>query len=105
MNAIAALASEVIPASHRSRVLGLASSGAAFAICLNGVLIALLHGISLKHFWLICAGMTLIVTLLTFWALAPPAAQQRPKPSSAPSLRRVLRQWLHLCLEHPVALH
>jgi len=104
-NAIAALASEVIPASHRSRVLGLASSGAAFAICLNGVLIALLHGISLMHFWLICAGLTLIVTLLTFWVLAPLKTDPRIKPSSAPSLRRVLRQWLHLCLEHPVALH
>ncbi|MFJ2683618.1 MFS transporter [Pseudomonas sp. NPDC087342] len=104
-NAIAALASEVIPASHRSRVLGLASSGAAFAICLNGVLIALLHGISLTHFWLICAALTLIVTTLTFWALAPLAKQQDLKPGSPPSLRRVLRQWLHLCLEHPVALH
>ena len=104
-SAIAALASEVIPASHRSRVLGLASSGAAFAICLNGVLIALLQGISLTHFWLICAGLTLIVTLLTFWALAPLAADQRIKPSSAPSLRRVLKQWLQLCLEYPVALH
>jgi predicted MFS family arabinose efflux permease len=104
-NAIAALASEVIPASHRSRVLGLASSGAAFAICLNGTLIALLHGISLMHFWLICAGLTLIATLLTFWALAPLAKEHDLKPGSAPSLRRVLRQWLHLCLEHPVALH
>lgn len=104
-NAIAALASEVIPASHRSRVLGLASSGAAFAICLNGVLIALLHGISLMHFWLICAGLTLIVTLLTFWALTPLATEQRIEPGATPSLRRVLRQWLHLCLEHPVALH
>ncbi|WP_050586016.1 MFS transporter [Pseudomonas syringae] len=104
-NAIAALASEVIPASHRSRVLGLASSGAAFAICINGVLIALLHGISLKHFWLICAGLTLIATLLTFWALAPLAKEHGLKPGSAPSLRKVLRQWLHLCLEHPVALH
>ncbi|MEB0045654.1 MULTISPECIES: MFS transporter [unclassified Pseudomonas] len=104
-NAIAALASEVIPASHRSRVLGLASSGAAFAICLNGVLIALLQGISLMHFWLICAGLTLIVTLLTFWALAPLATDQRLKPSHAPSLSRVLKQWLRLCLEQPVALH
>ncbi|WP_339469992.1 MFS transporter [Pseudomonas sp. EL_65y_Pfl1_R83] len=104
-NAIAALVSEVIPASHRSRVLGLASSGAAFAICLNGVLITLLQGISLRHFWLICAGMTLIATLLTFWVLAPLATGQRIKPSSAPSLRRVLRQWLKLCLEYPVALH
>lgn len=104
-NAIAALAGEVIPASHRSRVLGLASSGAAFAICINGVLIALLHGISLKHFWMICAGLTLIATLLTFWALAPLAKEHGLKPGSAPSLSQVLRQWLHLCLEHPVALH
>ncbi|MCQ2996358.1 MFS transporter [Pseudomonas syringae] len=104
-NAIAALASEVIPTSHRSRVLGLASSGAAFAICLNGVLIALLQGISLTLFWLICAGLTLIATLLTFWALAPLAKGHSFKPGSTPSLRRVLRQWLHLCLEHSVALH
>lgn len=104
-NAIAALASEAIPASHRSRVLGLASSGAAFAICLNGGLIALLQGISLRYFWLICAGLTLIVTLLTFWALAPLATGQHIKQSSAPSLRRVLRQWVNLCLEYPVALH
>lgn len=104
-NAIAALVGEVIPASHRSRVLGLASSGAAFAICLNGVLIALLQGISLRYFWLMCAGLTLIVTLLTFWALAPLATGQHIKQSSAPSLRRVLRQWVNLCLEYPVALH
>ncbi|OPA90162.1 MFS transporter [Pseudomonas fluorescens] len=104
-NAIAALASEVIPASHRSRVLGLASSGAAFAICLNGMLIALLQGISLRHFWLICAGLTLMVTLLTFWVLAPLATDQRIQKSSAPSLRRILGQWLKLCLEYPVALH
>lgn len=104
-NAIAALVGEVIPASHRSRVLGLASSGAAFAICLNGVLIALLQGISLRYFWLMCAGLTLIVTLLTFWALAPLATGQNIKQSSAPSLRRVLRQWVSLCLEYPVALH
>ena len=104
-NAIAALVGEVIPASHRSRVLGLASSGAAFAICLNGVLIALLQGISLRYFWLMCAGLTLIVTLLTFWALAPLATGQHIKQSSAPSLRRVLRQWVDLCLEYPVALH
>ncbi|MCD7037078.1 MFS transporter [Pseudomonas sp. MAFF 311095] len=104
-NAIAALVGEVIPASHRSRVLGLASSGAAFAICLNGVLIALLQGISLRYFWLMCAGLTLIVTLLTFWALAPLAIGQHIKQSSAPSLRRVLRQWVNLCMEYPVALH
>ncbi|MEB0105784.1 MFS transporter [Pseudomonas sp. GNP013] len=104
-NAIAALAGEVIPASHRSRVLGLASSGAAFAIGLNGMLIALLQGISLRHFWLICAGLTLMVTLLTFWVLAPLATGQRIKKSSAPSLRRILRQWLKLCLDYPVALH
>ncbi|MCF5006857.1 MFS transporter [Pseudomonas lactis] len=104
-NAIAALVGEVIPASHRSRVLGLASSGAAFAICLNGVLIALLQGISLRYFWLMCAGLTLIVTLLTFWALAPLATGQHIKQSSAPSLRWVLRQWVDLCLEYPVALH
>ncbi|KAE9654210.1 MFS transporter [Pseudomonas sp. PB105] len=104
-NAIAALVGEVIPVSHRSRVLGLASSGAAFAICLNGLLIALLQGISLRHFWLICAGLTLMVTLLTFWVLAPLAKGQRTTKSSAPSLRRILRQWLKLCLEHPVALH
>lgn len=104
-NAIAALVGEVIPASHRSRVLGLASSGAAFAICLNGVLIALLRGISLQYFWLMCAGLTLIVTLLTFWALAPLATGQHIKQSSAPSLRPVLRQWVNLCLEYPVALH
>lgn len=104
-NAIAALVGEVIPASHRSRVLGLASSGAAFAICLNGLLIALLQGISLRHFWLICAGLTLMVTLLTFWVLAPLATGQRTKQSRAPSLSRVLRQWLNLCLEYPVALH
>ena len=104
-NAIAALAAEVIPASHRSRVLGLASSGAAFAICLNGLLIALLQGISLMHFWLICAGLTLMVTLLTFWALGPVKADARIQAASAPSLRRVLRQWLQLCTEHPVALH
>ncbi|MBY8929807.1 MFS transporter [Pseudomonas sp. Wu6] len=104
-NAIAALVGEVIPASHRSRVLGLASSGAAFAICLNGVLIALLQGISLRHFWLVCAGLTLMVTLLTFWVLAPLATAQRIKQSSAPSLRRILRQWLKLCVEYPVALH
>ena len=104
-NAIAALVGEVIPVSHRSRVLGLASSGAAFAICLNGLLIALLQSISLRHFWLICAGLTLMVTLLTFWVLAPLAKGQRTTKSSAPSLRRILRQWLKLCLEHPVALH
>ncbi|WP_323146374.1 MFS transporter [Pseudomonas marginalis] len=104
-NAIAALVGEVIPASHRSRVLGLASSGAAFAICLNGVLIALLQGISLRYFWLMCAGLTLIVTLLTFWALAPLATGRHIKQSSAPSLGRVLRQWVNLCLEYPVALH
>ncbi len=104
-NAIAALVGEVIPASHRSRVLGLASSGAAFAICLNGVLIALLQGISLRHFWLVCAGLTLMVTLLTFWVLAPLATAQRIKQSSAPSLRRILRQWWKLCVEYPVALH
>ncbi|KTC44677.1 hypothetical protein AO262_25805 [Pseudomonas fluorescens ABAC62] len=104
-NAIAALAGEVIPASHRSRVLGLASSGAAFAICLNGVLIAMLQGISLRHFWLICAGLTLIVTLLTFWALAPLASGKSSQPNSPPSLRRVLRQWLNLCRGYPVALH
>lgn len=104
-NAIAALVGEVIPASHRSRVLGLASSGAAFAICLNGLLIALLQDISLRYFWLMCAGLTLAVTLLTFWALAPLATGQHIKQSSAPSLRRVLTRWVNLCLEYPVASH
>ncbi|MGV8921239.1 MAG: MFS transporter [Pseudomonas sp.] len=104
-NSIAALASEVIPASHRSRVLGLASSGAAFAICLNGLLISLLQGVSLAHFWLICAGLTLVVTVLTLWALAPMAARLAPRPSVAPSLRMVLRQWLRICVEQPIAVH
>lgn len=102
-NAIAALAREVIPATHRSRVLGLASSGAAFAICLNGLLIALLQGLSLRQFWLICAGLTLGVTLLTLWALAPKTEQTR-RPARPPALNQVLKQWLRLCLEQPVAL-
>lgn len=102
-NAIAALAREVIPATHRSRVLGLASSGAAFAICLNGLLIALLQGLSLRQFWLICAGLTLLVTLLTLWALAP-HAEQTPRTTEAPAFNQVLKQWLRLCLEQPVAM-
>jgi len=102
-NAIAALAREVIPPSHRSRVLGLASSGAAFAICLNGLLIALLQGLSLRQFWLICAGLTLLVALLTLWALAP-HAEQTPRATQPPTFNQVLRQWLRLRLEHPVAL-
>ncbi|MBC3234340.1 MFS transporter [Pseudomonas lurida] len=102
-NAIAALAREVIPPSHRSRVLGLASSGAAFAICLNGLLIALLQGLSLRQFWLICAGLTLLVALLTLWALAP-HAEQTPHATQPPTFNQVLRQWLRLCLEQPVAL-
>jgi predicted MFS family arabinose efflux permease len=102
-NAIAALAREVIPASHRSRVLGLASSGAAFAICLNGVLIALLQGLTLQQFWLICAGLTLLVTLLTLWALSP-HAEQAPRAAQPPAFTHVLRQWLRVCLEQPVAL-
>jgi len=102
-NAIAALAREVIPASHRSRVLGLASSGAAFAICLNGVLISLLQGISLTQFWLICAGLTLLVTALTLWVLAPLTSTAAPTVPT--SLRQVLHQWLQLCVAQPVALH
>ena len=102
-NAIAALAREVIPASHRSRVLGLASSGAAFAICLNGLLITWLQGLSLRQFWLICAGLTLLVTLLTLWALAP-YAEQAPRSSRPPAFNQVLKQWLNVCLEHPVAM-
>lgn len=102
-NAIAALAREVIPPSHRSRVLGLSSSGAAFAICLNGLLIALLQGLSLRQFWLICAGLTLLVALLTLWALAP-HAEQTPRATQPPTFNQVLRQWLRLCLEQPVAL-
>ncbi|WP_395607614.1 MFS transporter [Pseudomonas sp. B22129] len=102
-NAIAALARDVIPATHRSRVLGLASSGAAFAICLNGLLIALLQGLSLRQFWLICAGLTLLVTLLTLWALAP-KTEQAPRASQPPAFNQVLKQWLRLCLEQPVAL-
>lgn len=102
-NAIAALAREVIPATHRSRVLGLASSGAAFAICLNGLLIALLQGLSLRQFWLICAGLTLLVTLLTLWALAP-NTEQTPRTHEAPAFNQVLKQWLRLCLEQPVAM-
>ncbi|MBK5543799.1 MFS transporter [Pseudomonas sp. TH04] len=102
-NAIAALAREVIPASHRSRVLGLASSGAAFAICLNGLLITWLQGLSLRQFWLICAGLTLLVTLLTLWALAP-YTEQAPRASRPPAFNQVLRQWLNVCLEHPVAM-
>ncbi len=102
-NAIAALAREVIPASHRSRVLGLASSGAAFAICLNGLLIALLQGLSLRQFWLICAGLTLLVTLLTLWTLAP-HAEQAPRATRPPTFNQVLKQWLRLCLEQPVAV-
>ncbi len=103
-NAIAALAREVIPASHRSRVLGLASSGAAFAICLNGLLIALLQGLSLRQFWLICAGLTLLVTLLTLWALAPHTEQAPRSAMAPPTFRQVFKQWLRLCLEQPVAL-
>ncbi|OPA87531.1 MFS transporter [Pseudomonas fluorescens] len=102
-NAIAALARDVIPATHRSRVLGLASSGAAFAICLNGLLIALLQGLSLRQFWLICAGLTLLVTVLTLWALAP-KTEQAPRSSQPPALNQVVRQWLRLCVEQPVAL-
>ncbi|WP_426133114.1 MFS transporter [Pseudomonas sp. PWP3-1b2] len=102
-NAIAALAREVIPATHRSRVLGLASSGAAFAICLNGLLIALLQGLSLRQFWLICAGLTLLVTVLTLWALAP-KTEQAPRASQPPAINQVVRQWLRLCVEQPVAL-
>lgn len=103
-NAIAALAREVIPASHRSRVLGLASSGAAFAICLNGLLIALLQGLSLRQFWLICAGLTLLVTLLTLWALAPHTEQAPRSAKAPPTFSQVFKQWLRLCLEQPVAL-
>lgn len=103
-NAIAALAREVIPATHRSRVLGLASSGAAFAICLNGLLIALLQGLSLRQFWLICAGLTLLVTLLTLWTLAA-HVEQAPRSVQPPAFTQVLKQWLQLCVDQPVALH
>ncbi|NWB29188.1 MFS transporter [Pseudomonas gingeri] len=104
-NAIAALAGELVPASHRSRILGLASSGAAFAICLNGLLIALLQGISLQHFWLICAGLTLLVTALTCWTLTSAGQPATPRAIATPSFRQVFRQWLRLCLEQPVAVH
>ena len=102
-NAIAALAREVVPASHRSRVLGLASSGAAFAICLNGLLIGLLQGLSLTQFWLICAGLTALVTVLTLWVLAPLASTAQAAPVESLSLGQVLRQWLGLCATQPVA--
>src|SRR5471032_1629516 len=102
-NAISALAQEVIPATHRSRVLGLASSGSAFALCLNGLLIALLQGLSLRQFWLICAGLTLVVTLLTLWTLAP-LKEPAPREVKAPALSQVLRQWLKLCVAQPVAM-
>lgn len=102
-NAISALAQDVIPATHRSRVLGLASSGSAFALCLNGLLIALLQGLSLRQFWLICAGLTLLVTLLTLWALAP-IKEPAPREAKAPALNQVLRQWLKLCVAQPVAM-
>ncbi|MFL1389904.1 MFS transporter [Pseudomonas tritici] len=102
-NAIAALAREVVPSSHRSRVLGLASSGAAFAICLNGLLIALLQGLSLTQFWLICAGLTALVTGLTLWVLAPLAGTAHAAPVVSLSVVQVLRQWLGLCAAQPVA--
>ncbi|RUP84715.1 MFS transporter, partial [Corynebacterium propinquum] len=53
--------------------------------------------------WLICAGLTLLVTLLTLWALAP-HAEQAPRSATPPTFSEVARQWLRLCLEQPVAL-
>jgi predicted MFS family arabinose efflux permease len=104
-NGIAALTADVIAPTHRSRVLGLASSGAAFAICLNGVLIAWLRGVSLIQFWLLCSLITAVVSALTFWMLAPLARKTSMQVHDAPSLRGVTRQWMRLWNQQPAARH
>lgn len=104
-NALTALAAEIIPSTHRSRVLGLASSGAAFAICINGALIAALGNIDIQQFWWICAGITLTVALATVVVLASLPKPARAQAGIAPSLQRQAWQWLDLCRSHSVARH
>ncbi len=84
-NAIVAYAGQAIPGQYRSRILGLSSSGAAFAIGLNGLLIAwLLPWVTLAQFWLVCAAITLIVAILTWRGL--PAAPAQTVPSAEASV-------------------
>ena len=99
-NAIVALSSDIIPLKYRNRILGLASSGAAFAITLNGILIALfLPELSLQTFWFICAGITATIALLSFIYLPKSNEESQEQHYKKPSInpKTILKS-------HPVAL-
>jgi predicted MFS family arabinose efflux permease len=99
-NAIVALSSDIIPLKYRNRILGLASSGAAFAITLNGILIALfLPELSLQSFWFVCAGITTVIALLSFMYLPKPEDSHQEQSYNKPSIRPNV-----IIKSHPVAL-
>jgi predicted MFS family arabinose efflux permease len=99
-NAIVALSSDIIPLKYRNRILGLASSGAAFAITLNGILIALfLPELSLQAFWVVGAGITTVIALLSFFYLPKPKEDKQDQSYNKPSIRPSA-----IIKSHPVAL-
>jgi len=86
-NAIVALSSDIIPLKFRNRILGLASAGAAFAITLNGILIALfLPELSLQAFWFVCAAITAAIALLSFIYLPKPKEEAQEQNYQKPSI-------------------
>ena len=99
-NAIVALSSDIIPLKFRNRILGLASAGAAFAITLNGILIALfLPELSLQAFWFVCAAITAAIAFLSFIYLPKPKEEAQEQNYQKPSInpKTILKS-------HPVAL-
>ena len=99
-NAIVALSSDIIPLKYRNRILGLASSGAAFAITLNGILIALfLPELSLQSFWFVCAAITSIIALLSFVYLPKPKDDKQEQSYNKPSIKPSA-----IIKSHPVAI-
>ena len=99
-NAIVALSSDIIPLKYRNRILGLASSGAAFAITLNGILIALfLPNLSLQTFWFVCAAITAVIALLSYFYLPKPNKEKEDQSYNKPSINPKI-----IINSHPVAL-
>lgn len=99
-NAIVALSSDIIPLKFRNRILGLASAGAAFAITLNGILIALfLPELSLQAFWFVCAAITAVIAIISFFYLPKPKEEAQEQSYHKPSInpKTILKS-------HPVAL-
>lgn len=98
-----AIAQAIIPLRHRAKALGLISSGTAYGVFLNGLIIPplVVAGVdgSWRQVWLVMGGIALLLLVLGFWRLRG-LGPVTPAPAAATTPH--LNRWQ--ILTRPLAL-